>query len=179
MVDVFAERKSLGDEKLAADDVSHWARHDVSATEEDPCRMEHGSVERDVPAVRLGCFRAFAVVTLPALHHFYAYHVYLLVVVHLLPRQGDTGQEAVVTVYEPDVTSLGGFQSAVSGIAQSAVRLVDDGQRNGRIRPERLYDGERAVGGTVVDDDDLHLVTLLCHGDDTLEARLDVALYVV
>lgn len=179
MIYAFAESKSLRDEKLTADDVSYRARHKVFAREKVSCWAEYGFVRWDVATVRLGRFRGFAIGTLLALHHFYAYHVNFLVVLHLLPWQCDTGQKTVVTVYKPYISSLGGFQSTVSGITQSAVWLIDDGHPSGRACPKRLYDRKRAVGGTIIDDNNLHLVTLLCHGDDALETLFDVAFYII
>ena len=179
MIYAFAESKFLRDEKLTADNVSYRARHKVYAREKVSCWTEYGSVRRDIAVIRLWRFRGFAIGTLLALHHFYAYHVNILVVLHFLPRQCDVGQKAVVTVYKPDISSLGGSQSTVSGITQSAVWLIDDGHPSGRACPKRLYDRKRAVGGTIIDDNNLHLVTLLCHGDDALETLFDVAFYII
>lgn len=69
------------------------------------------------------------------------------------------GSQPVVAVQEGEVLTRGGIQTGVARGGEPAVLFVSDHDRPGDVVPRAAQDVERPVRGTVVDEDELEVLT--------------------
>ena len=81
--------------------------------------------------------------------------------------------DPVVGIDEADELALGDFQAGVAGPRKAAVRLVDDGDSCIPFLPA-VADGVGAVGGAVINKNDLQI--LICLSDDGDDAIVQIFL---
>ena len=85
------------------------------------------------------------------------HHVGVMLFDNCLQAGNGAGQQLVVGIEKPEVLALGGFDHGVAGDTYSLIVAVSQQmQAAGPALFQRVHDGGRAIGGTVVQQQDFN-----------------------